>query len=187
MIYQWRNGGRGVPAQVAGDRIEVIREQRGLVTPGLVVDDARKKSSPLHPCFDWDDHVAGEKWRIEQARDLLGSLVVVVENDPKAEPVRAFIAIGERNEPNDFMALDTVMGNAELRARALKNALDDFRLLRQRYNRLSELAQVWEAVDRVKVVAPAGLGLAGKRKARHGPARQARRGESRMVRKGMAG
>jgi hypothetical protein len=51
----------------------------GRLTPNAVVEDARDKDSPLHSVFEWDDAVAADRFRIEQARNLIQSFKVHVE------------------------------------------------------------------------------------------------------------
>lgn len=43
-----------------------------------IVDEARPTDSPLHPYFEWDDYLAGERYRRLQATALLRSVVVEV-------------------------------------------------------------------------------------------------------------
>lgn len=58
---------------------QLAAENGGQLTPDAVVADAKKKTSPLHRYFDWDDKVAAMKWRREQARQLIRSVRVEVE------------------------------------------------------------------------------------------------------------
>ena len=46
-------------------------EKSGRITAPAVLDAARPASSPIHDCFDWYDSEAAEKWRLEQARELI--------------------------------------------------------------------------------------------------------------------
>lgn len=62
------------------DQIEAIRASHGRLTPELVVDEARNPDHPLHHRFDWDDVVAGEKWRRVQAGELIRSVRVIYRN-----------------------------------------------------------------------------------------------------------
>ncbi len=71
MVYQWHKQSRfPVDAQVAAERLQLIREELGEITPRAVVADARGDSSPLHSCFDWDDATAAEAHR-QRVLDLL--------------------------------------------------------------------------------------------------------------------
>lgn len=156
MIYRWKPGRwLGVPAQIAGDRIETIRSERGRVHAADLVDDARPDDAPLHPCFEWDDSTAAEKYRVSQARAVLESLVVVPVEAPESDPVRAFIAVGDSNHPNDFQPLSVVMSDEELRKKALRAALEELNRAKARYAHLRELAEVWKALAAIPVQAVA--------------------------------
>jgi hypothetical protein len=58
-------------------------ERKGKLTPDDVVRAARDPNNALHEYFDWDDSVAGQKWRIQQARHLIASVQVTVTFDHK--------------------------------------------------------------------------------------------------------
>jgi hypothetical protein len=53
-------------------------------TPEGVVEAARAETSPLHGFFEWDDNIAGEKYRLGQARDLIvrvGPITLKIDDD----------------------------------------------------------------------------------------------------------
>lgn len=56
-------------------------ERKGRLTADEVVSAARDPASPLHRHFDWDNDVAADSWRIEQARRLIRGVKVIVEHD----------------------------------------------------------------------------------------------------------
>ena len=53
------------------DELEFLYQRDGLLIPEKVVEFARDPASELHHHFDWDDTSAGEKWRHEQARNII--------------------------------------------------------------------------------------------------------------------
>lgn len=78
------------------DELLAVRSQHGKLTPQLVVDAARNPEHPLHSRFEWDDAVAGEAWRRQQAHELIRKAKVVYREAGETEPeksVRAFVAI----------------------------------------------------------------------------------------------
>jgi len=82
MDYKWRRKLAPIDAQVVGEELESIRQKGGgRLIPKAVVDDARPATSPLHPAFEWDDSVAGEEYRIHQARQIIRAVHVVVEDN----------------------------------------------------------------------------------------------------------
>jgi len=60
--------------QAAANRIAEIDD--GKLSPESVVRDAKKRSSPLHKFFEWDDSKAAHEHRIYQARELIRSITV---------------------------------------------------------------------------------------------------------------
>jgi hypothetical protein len=52
--------------------------ETGPLTPQRVLAAARDTSNALHAQFEWDDAIAGEAYRIEQARTLVRSIKVEV-------------------------------------------------------------------------------------------------------------
>jgi hypothetical protein len=71
--------------------IAALEDRRGRLTAEQVVEEARPQSSPLHGCFEWDDSKAAESWRIEQARDLIKRVKIVVEIEDKKIRVVAYV------------------------------------------------------------------------------------------------
>ena len=49
-------------------------------TPSSILEYARNENSELHKCFEWDDTVAAEKYRLQQARNIVCNLVYQEEN-----------------------------------------------------------------------------------------------------------
>lgn len=59
--------------------VQRIYDERGEVRATEVERRARRKSSPLHPCFNWDDTSAAYEFRLMQARTLIRTVKVQVE------------------------------------------------------------------------------------------------------------
>lgn len=49
----------------------IALEEKGVLRPDAVVEDARDPASPLHSHFQWDDSKAAHAFRLEQARRLI--------------------------------------------------------------------------------------------------------------------
>ena len=79
MSYEFRQGVHipaGVTADQAAHELERIRESIGL-TPKNVVNESRPTDAPLHPCFEWDDTKAAERYREGQARTIIRAVILV--------------------------------------------------------------------------------------------------------------
>jgi len=54
-----------------------LQHQR--ITPQIVVDESRPEDAPLHSRFEWDDEVAGEAFRRQQAAQMIRSVEVTFQ------------------------------------------------------------------------------------------------------------
>lgn len=148
--YGWKHGAHQgkLDAQAAGERIEALREANGQVTAEIVLDDARPKRSLLHPAFEWDDKVAAEEFRKEQARDLIRSVVLTSEVDD-SPPVRAFVVVSEFGETG-YTSIGVALSEPDLRRQILQRALRELRQWESRYHELQELAKVFTAAKEIR-------------------------------------
>jgi hypothetical protein len=148
---KWRPGFRNrVKAEVVLVEVEALREEKGIVKPADVVDRARRKRSPLHPQFEWDDSVAAERHREWQARQMLANLVVVSVVKGKVvqqAPVYVSVSSPEHGGERGYMLTTDVVVNEDLRLQALEDALKMLTALRRRYGSLRELVLLLEGFE----------------------------------------
>ena len=125
-------------------------ENGGVLEPSQVVDAARAEGSPLHTSFTWDDGEAAEKWRVHQARNLIRVMVEYIDVG-KSEPTKVFVALrSESKDGGGYRRTVDVMSDAEMRAQLLAQALEDAKLFKLKYKRLTELAEVFDAMTRAE-------------------------------------
>jgi hypothetical protein len=150
MVYRFRPGSRikGDP-QVIGERLSTIRRGNGGdITPEMVLKDARSAHSPLHPLFEWDDRVAGHKWRIFQASHVIQCVATVVEDAQGDERLtRAYVSVKRRgHDRNSFVPVTTAMEDPGLRAQVLERAFGELQIWRDKYQHYEELFGIFDAI-----------------------------------------
>lgn len=119
--------------------LQAIRDEHGSLTPALVVDVARDPEHPLHSRFEWDDSRAAEKWRLEQAGQLLRVTYRPIEG--KATDLRAFSAIkGEESPTSEYIPTDEVLANPFTRELLLRQMKRDWQTFKRRYDHINEFA-----------------------------------------------
>lgn len=151
--YSFRDGfGWRVDPEVAGRRLdEIAKDRNGELTPELVLEDAEREESPLHNCFDWDNDKAGSKWRLHQARQLIGSIVVEVVIK-ETENIRAFVNINypdskERHyvniidAANDEYKMKLIIDDARKQLRSWTQRFKIYQQLREVAMKIEELAE----------------------------------------------
>ena len=145
MKYKFADGAVvKVNAQIAAEQCEVLASQ-GMLTAKNLVDISRPEDAPLHNAFEWNNTIAAEQYREEQARKIIRSLVIVKED---REPVRMFFNL-VRKDP-EYKHIDVIMRDADDREKLLQLALRELETFKKKYETLTELASVFEAIDQVK-------------------------------------
>lgn len=112
------------------------------ITPRATVDAARDQKSPLHPHFEWDDRVAAEAHRLEQARNLI-SVVRIVDEESEEGNVRAFLSIND-GKGRVYHPVDAVKRSAELQAALTAQADRELEAFQRRYRSLKEVCAIIE-------------------------------------------
>jgi len=124
------------------DHLQAIYDQRGLLTPALVVDAARDETHPLHTRFDWDDTTAAERWRTQQAADLIRSVRVTYATTPNGpRDVRAFVAVRQEDSPAaNYTPVHDAMGDDFTSRLVLADMQREWKVFKRRYDYLAEYA-----------------------------------------------
>jgi hypothetical protein len=155
LVYRWKAGYRAtVSAQVAGERLDAIREAGGgHLTPAAVVADAVSAGSPLHPCFTWDDAEAARKRRDDEARGLIRSVCVLPAG--ASEPVLRHVNVVLPDVGHAYVTTERAGADEDLRGQVERDALAAIDAYTRRYRGILALAPIFEAIDRAAAeVAP---------------------------------
>lgn len=138
------------PALVA-ELKRIAAQHGGELHPRAVVDAARDVASILHSQFDWDDTTAAQKYRLHQARTLI-RVVVNYESIGDGEMVvcRVFVSLTpDREGDTGYRVMSAVMADPDRRRQLLADAKADMRRFAAKYRQLTELAAVFEALDKL--------------------------------------
>lgn len=125
---------------------ELARE--GRLSPAELVEVSRPKDAPLHQdFFDLSDKGAAQKWREYRATVMIGSIVVTPDADEEAKPIRAYFNI-ERGT-HEYVPTEVIFSDEAKRERLLEIAKRELLSFKGKYQTLTELAGVMNAIDEV--------------------------------------
>lgn len=124
------------------DILQDLYDERGELTPELVVEVAANPEHPLHHRLEWDDRKAGTQWRLEQASSLIRSVRVVYKQDANGpKDLRAFTAIRGENTPKaNYVPTATALADEFTRALVLREMQREWKSLKRRYDHMAEFA-----------------------------------------------
>ena len=128
-------------AEKVSKEIESIQN----ATPSSILEFARNENSELHKCFEWNDSVAAEKYRLQQARAIIVNLVYSPKTEEE-QPVRCFQITTERctyQPTKQFLVQENEYQSLLARAKA---ELESFK---RKYATLTELESVFEAMESI--------------------------------------
>jgi hypothetical protein len=128
----------GLKAEEIGEELSRIYAERGELKTKTVVDEARPEGAVLHPVFEWQDSIAGEKYREWQARDLIRSIQIV--NKETKAPTHVYVNVPSpmaKDKAGTYEPISVVVNNpdkfvralsaAQTRLDAAQRAIDDLR------------------------------------------------------------
>lgn len=147
MIYQFAEGHRlavkNANAQEVGEALEQLTANEQNFGPHLLVETARPKSSPLHKYFEWDDTEAAAQYRIEQARYLIRTVIVVRDEEPESPRIRAFVAVAEDAGRGRYVPMGRALSTPSYREKLMADAESDLARYQNKYSVLRNIDEWW--------------------------------------------
>lgn len=116
-------------------------------TPSDVLRAASDPSNPLHAYFEWDDAAAAHEYRLSQARYLVQTVKVVIEQKEDLK-VRAYVSC-EVEGQRVYTSRARVKSDEELRAQTVSAAIGELRGWCRRYADFDELQNLRDAITSV--------------------------------------
>lgn len=130
------------------DPNEVYKEIQNIgenVTAEQIVDMAKDENTESHKCFEWDDTIAGHKYRVIQAREVVRNLVIEEQPVTKQEPVRVRVMFTSKN--GGYKPTKLIVEQKDEYEALLERAKAELRAFKQKYSMLKELEEIFKLID----------------------------------------
>jgi len=151
----------------ATEAVMTIAEKHGgTVTPEILLAEAKRKASPLHGFFCWDNTEAADRYRKIQAAEMIRRVkVTITRPDETALRIRAFVNVHEPqpadgDEPDDidryginirprgiYVNVQDALRIEDYRSQMITQCKRDVEAFRQKYSALSEAARILDAME----------------------------------------
>jgi hypothetical protein len=148
-----------VGAEEVGPEIHALIEQNenSELTPHEYLDWVRANpESASYRHFTWEDTTAARKWRVHEARNIIGSIEIkIIDDRDEVDFVPAFLNTVVKTDDEGEVArayspFEVIVNDAEKSREVVEKAMRDFISWRRRYRRfrhLLPLADVFDATD----------------------------------------
>lgn len=148
-------------AQLVGEYLAALAGPRQVITPVEVLEAAQSPGSPLHRYFTWDDSKAAQQWRINEARQVLRSIVVCRIEGDQVSKSRDWLSVADDDQQVAYVRSEFVWQTPSLADRVIEQARGQMEDWVRRYQ---DYEQIREAVSAGRTVL-ARLARAEKRRA----------------------
>lgn len=148
-VYRFSRGGVPVhkhskdddPNVIGAELDKIAATHKGRLQATDVVDAAQPAEHPLHKHFEWRNNVAGNLWRQEQARSLIRSIEVVMDDNGGEERIApAYVSVVD--EGRSYRAIREVLTSSKLQLSMLVQAERDLRNWQNRYRELTDICEI---------------------------------------------
>lgn len=132
-------------AQLIGPVLSRLSDDRKATAEGIL-EEARPDDSEIHPYFEWNDAVAAEEYRKDQARHMAASIEIILI--PLEEPTRAFPAVKlNDDDPNrHYTSMSEVVLDNRLLDQCVAEARRNLMAWQKRFQQLRAFSPALEAV-----------------------------------------
>lgn len=148
MAISWVKGSRfKATAEVAKKVMDELAAE-GKLSPAELVEVSRPKDAPLHEDFFYlNDKEAAQKYREDRAANMIRSIIVTPDEEENVQPIRAYFNI-ERGT-NEYIPTEIIFSDEKKKNRLLEIAKRELLSFKSKYQTLTALAGVMNAIDEV--------------------------------------
>lgn len=130
---------------------QICNDHKGVITPDIVLKEAKKKTSPLHTYFEWNDSAAAKSYRLIQAGNLIRSVKVTYESsDDVSYRVRGYVNVvpsGDNEEGKKiYIPIHEALNTPNYREQLLADAKIDADSFVKKYKILNEVKDIIDTI-----------------------------------------
>ena len=136
-------------AQLVAEEIMSIDSDINGITKQQIVDKARDEDTELHKCFEWNDSVAAERYRLVQAGSVLHHIVIkrIEEQIEQNMPEIRFFHKTDLKPDSGYKPISYIVKNNDEYYKMLQMAYAELHAFKQKYKNLQELDYILKLID----------------------------------------
>lgn len=146
-LYSWQSASfAAADAQKVGEELETIKD----ITNKEVLQYAKDNiNSELHKCFEWDDNIASEKYRLIQATQIISSISFVIEEQPIKKQKVYYSVKTDKENIRSFKNIKNILQNDNEYMALCEKAKKELEKCKDNYNDLIQKKDLKEIVFKI--------------------------------------
>lgn len=133
-----KNAAKANPQKIGEALAKITEAHAGRLMPEVVVNAAKDAKSALHPHFEWNDSVAAQAHRLDQARNLIR--LIRIEDQKTNEVTPAFMSVSDQG--TSYRKTEEVVNSRALQLVVLQQAERDLTAFKKRYHMLQDICEL---------------------------------------------
>ena len=139
---------------IVGPYLHEVLFPDGMFDKEKVVADAKRRSSPLHSHFDWNNTTAAHAHRLDQAQKLITSFYIIT---PEGYKLPSVVSLKITRSPNrTYMATDLAVESPDLGRQILQQAIDGLLAWVRRYEMFARLPDFSGLIREINLIVQIG-------------------------------
>lgn len=108
--YAWKIPGfaKNIDIDLAIQEMERIEALYGSLTPQNILDASRPQNALFNSLFQWDDTIAAEHYRLQQARTILNNIEVSVISNGQPKQISVYEVIKQPSIPAVYKSINSM-------------------------------------------------------------------------------
>jgi len=139
---------------------EIYNKEKKL-TAEIVLNHAKKKSSPLHELFTWNNTEAANQFRLWEARTLIKSVKITMTVGVEEVKVRKYINLRTDDENNanpwgansEYKEVKEIMSDEKTKEILFQQAINELNAFRKKYHGLRQFEKLMVEIDKLLTAA----------------------------------
>lgn len=134
---------------------DIFEQNNGVLRAEDVVEFAKNPATELHSKFTWEDTEAARLWRLHQADRIIRVSIDMEENTPKELSVLVDLvwdrAISSETPGKSYRnSAELYHASDRYRQTLIRRAIREARTWRDKYNNVTELSPIFDAIEQVE-------------------------------------
>jgi hypothetical protein len=108
--YAWKipSFAKNIDIDLAIQEMERIESLYGSLTPQNILDASRPQNALFHTLFQWDDTIAAEHYRLQQARTILNNIEVTVISNGQPKQISVYEVVKDTLTTPVYKSINTM-------------------------------------------------------------------------------
>lgn len=134
--YSWKHAGFNANVQRVGEELEELEKNEDITNINVLKYAKNNPNSEIYKCFEWNDKIAGEKYRLHQANMIISSISFIIEEKPVKKQKVYYSIKTEEKEERTFKNIKNILKNDNEYIALCNKAKKELERCKDNYNNL---------------------------------------------------